>query len=87
MNCSYDNGRGGNCLELRVRLSLRWGDNRGGLEQGVKGHVSKMLQGGGYGGVPVVSFGVERVAEWLRRWSQDQGVWGSIPEAPVMRKS
>ena len=29
---------------------------------------------------------VERVAEWLRRWTRDLGVRGSIPAAPVMCK-
>ena len=30
---------------------------------------------------------VERVAEQLRHWTQDLGVWGSIPEVPVRCKS
>ena len=30
---------------------------------------------------------VEHMAEWLRRWTRDIGVWGSIPAAPVMCKS
>ena len=27
------------------------------------------------------------VAEWLRHWTRDQGVWGSIPKALVMSKN
>ena len=30
---------------------------------------------------------MERVAEWLRLCTRDQGVWGSIPAALVMYKS
>ena len=30
---------------------------------------------------------VESVAEWLRRWTRDQGVWRSIPAARVMGKN
>ena len=30
---------------------------------------------------------VEHMAEWLRHWTRDLGVWGSIPAAPVMCKS
>ena len=30
---------------------------------------------------------VEHVAEWLRHWTQNLGVWGSIPTALVTCKS
>ena len=30
---------------------------------------------------------VEHVAQWLRHWTQDLGVWGSIPAALLMCKS
>ena len=30
---------------------------------------------------------MEHVAEWLRRWIRDLGVWGSSPAAPIMCKS
>ena len=29
---------------------------------------------------------MESMAEWLRHWTQDQGVWGSISSALVMWK-
>ena len=27
----------------------------------------------------------ESVTEWLRRWTRDQGVWGSTPATPVKK--
>ena len=37
--------------------------------------------------VPSPTTTVERVTEWLRCWTRDQGVWDSITAAMVLRKS